>query len=527
MSQFKLIYMKTLILIIAIVLGLNTAINAQNTQSTLNNAKSFMTQGQDNLNKKEYTKARYFFKRAYDAFATQENFEQAVLCGQKVSHLYWREHMYKEAFELCRNMDALVWSGEQKLKKTFYDLRFTITDERLQIFTQLKNAAKAKEQLTKLEEIGNLAKNDSLNKVLTYTKANYYFVFGPADQGIAAYKTILNEYKQQKNWEKAANCYKEIIALAEKVNNAPLTRRMYEQYTAWTDSVKALTAADEISALKRKYDDNQQILQDKEDELSMKQYKIIALGTVTLILIAALAFLMAVLLRFMVTTKKQKKSIQIANEHNQLKSLFIRNISMQMEPTLNTLAASAHQLSTATAEAAQMQAQIKALKSFSDHIQELSTLENSLTEFYETNEFQIATFCEEIMDKIKVNVQAEVTTSVNAPKLQVKTNAEQLERILKHLLNNAAHYTGTGKISLEFKKRSAHTFQFIVTDTGTGIPVEQQETLFKPFTETRDLTQGDGLGLPICSLIATKMNGSLTLDTTYTKGSRFILELHS
>lgn len=57
------------------------------------------------------------------------------------------------------------------------------------------------------------------------------------------------------------------------------------------------------------------------------------------------------------------------------------------------------------------------------------------------------------------------------------------------------------------------------------IPAEQQETIFKPFTEVKDLTLGDyQLGLPICSLIATKMNGSLTLDNSYTKGSWFILE---
>ena len=31
----------------------------------------------------------------------------------------------------------------------------------------------------------------------------------------------------------------------------------------------------------------------------------------------------------------------------------------------------------------------------------------------------------------------------------------------------------------------------------------------------------------ICSLIATKMNGSLTLDPGYSKGARFVLELHA
>ncbi|MDE8697869.1 ATP-binding protein, partial [Bacteroides cellulosilyticus] len=48
-----------------------------------------------------------------------------------------------------------------------------------------------------------------------------------------------------------------------------------------------------------------------------------------------------------------------------------------------------------------------------------------------------------------------------------------------------------------------------------------------PYTKVKDLKEGDGLGLPICSLIATKMNGSLTLDSSYTKGCRFVLELHT
>ena len=280
--------------------------------------------------------------------------------------------------------------------------------------------------------------------------------------------------------------------------------------------------------MKGKYDESLQTIQDKEDTLSAKQYIIIGLCTLVAILIAALVLLAIVLLRFMAGNRKLKKNIQIANKHNELKTQFIQNISSQMEPTLNSLAASAKGVSeVAPQPSQQMQTQVGALKKFSDDIQELSFLENSLSEPYEMNEINANTFCEEIMEKVKNNIKTDVTTSVNAPKLQVKTNKEQLERILLHLLQNAAYYTEEGRISLDFKKRGAHTHQFIVTDTGTGIPVEQQETLFKPFAEVKDLTRGDGLGLPICSLIATKMNGSLTLDTSYTKGSRFILELHA
>ena len=75
--------------------------------------------------------------------------------------------------------------------------------------------------------------------------------------------------------------------------------------------------------------------------------------------------------------------------------------------------------------------------------------------------------------------------------------------------------------------RCVLSHQIVICDTGGGIPVEQRDDIFKPFTEVKDLTKGDGLGLPICSLIAAKMNGSLTLDSSYTKVARFVLELHA
>jgi signal transduction histidine kinase len=97
-----------------------------------------------------------------------------------------------------------------------------------------------------------------------------------------------------------------------------------------------------------------------------------------------------------------------------------------------------------------------------------------------------------------------------------------------HLLQNAVEYTPEGgKITLDYKKRGQHTHQFLVSDTGEGIPEEKRDDLFKPFLEIRDLTQGDGLGLPICKQMALRMNGDLDLDPAFTKGTRFVLELHT
>lgn len=479
-----------------------------------NRADELMKQAQENLAKKEYIKARYLFLQAFNAFSSQDKYDRAVDCGINASALYHRENYYKEAFELLRSAEQIVEAGEQKGGKALPDLRFRINKERLQMYINLKNPARAKEQLTRLEETAKASRNDSLNNDLLYTQANYYYTFGLNAQGDASINKLIGKYKEQKNYSKVDECYKTLIDIARKANNAPLVARTYDKFIVWTDSVKALTAQDELNVLKRKYDETLAIVQEKDSSLSTKQYIIIGLCVLAAILAIVLVLGAIVLLRFIVLTRKQKKAIQIANEHNELKTKFIQNISSQMEPTLDTLDPSLPG--------------VQALHTFSNHIQELSELENTLSEPYEMQEKNISTFCESIMDKIKGKTQEDVTVTVNAPKLNIKINPAQLERVLLHLLENAAEYTPAGgKIWLDFKKRGAHTHQFIISDTGCGIPEEQREDIFKPFTEVKDLTQGDGLGLPICSLIATKMNGSLTLDSSYNKGARFVLELHA
>ena len=131
------------------------------------------------------------------------------------------------------------------------------------------------------------------------------------------------------------------------------------------------------------------------------------------------------------------------------------------------------------------------------------------------------------MDQIRDKVKTGVTLTVNSPKMDAMIHKDKVSHILLHLLNNAAEFTPEGgAISLDFKKRGPHSCQVLVSDTGKGIPSEMSEDVFKPFLQIRDLTNGDGLGLPICKQMALKMNGDLVIDTQYTRGTRFVLDLH-
>ena len=421
---------------------------------------------------------------------------------------------YKEAFEQLRNAEQALNDDEHAKNKKMPEVRYTIAKERLNMYIKLRNAKRANDQLTRMEELAKAANIDSLKNDLLYMTANSAFTFGKNSEGDKAINELIGKYKVNKQYEKVNECYKTLIDIARRAGNATLTARAYDKFIIWNDSLKALNAQDELNELQRKYDESLSIIEEKDSSISTKQFIIIGLCALAAILGGALALGIIILLRYILLTRKQKKTIQIANEHNQLKNEFIRNISTQMEPTLNTLDAT--------------QPGVQALRTFTAHIQELSELENTLTEPYELQETNVSTFCEQVMEQIRGKVAEDVTLTVNAPKLTAKICPEQLERLLLHLLENAATYTPAGgKIWIDFKKRGAHTHQFVISDTGCGIAEELRENLFKPFTETKDLAEGDGLGLPICALIATKMNGSLTLDTGYTRGTRFVLELHT
>lgn len=348
---------------------------------------------------------------------------------------------------------------------------------------------------------------------LLYNKAIYHYTFGQISQGDAVFKEMATKLTAQKEYDKIDEVYQTLIANGKKSNNANLVAQTYSNYIIWKDSANAMKLADETGVLKQQIAENEAIIAEKDSSLGSRQLIIIGLCVLAAALAAALVIGIIVLLRYILLTRKQKKAIKLSEDKNALKAKFISNISAQLDPTLEKLDSRIPE--------------VQALLDFSQHIQTLSVLENMPVTNLEMEEVQVNQFCEEMIDEIRDKVQPDVEIMVNAPKMTAKIHREYLSHILIHLLNNAAEYTpAEGHIWLDYKKRGAHMQQFVVTDTGCGIPEEMVEDVFKPFLEIKDLCAGDGLGLPICKEMAKKMNGDLEIDPKYTKGTRFVITLH-
>jgi len=462
--------------------------------------------------KQDIAKARSLYIHAFNDYAAKGQVSQGVECGVKAAALYHKESFFKESFELLRRIDqAINTSQESAARKAA--LHYQVTKERLQMYMKFRKPESAKEQMNILEALATQSGDENVRNDLLYNKAIYHYTFGQTAQGNAVFQEMAGKLTASKEYDKVDEVYQTLIANGRKSNNASMVAQTYSNYIAWKDSTNALKHADEISALKKQIADNEASIKEKDSSLTTRMGIIIGLLILAGALAAALAVGAIVLLRFIMLTRKQKKTIQLANESNAMKTKFIGNISAQLEPTLKKLDG--------------RQPEVKALLDFSSHIQTLSELENR-TDDVEMEELQVQSLCETLLDQVRDKVKPEVNLVLNVPKMTVAMNKEYVSHILTHLLNNAAEYTPEeGKITLEFKKRSAHTYQFIVSDTGVGIPEDLREDIFKPFREIHDLTTGDGLGLPTCKQMALKMNGDLEIDQQYTKGTRFLLDLQA
>ncbi|MFJ6698043.1 ATP-binding protein [Streptomyces sp. NPDC091272] len=116
--------------------------------------------------------------------------------------------------------------------------------------------------------------------------------------------------------------------------------------------------------------------------------------------------------------------------------------------------------------------------------------------------------------------------------LHLVTDEVMLTRVLRNVLSNGLKFTDAGTVRLTLgaeDRNGSPWFVFTVTDTGVGIPADQQDRIFEEFYQVRGPHQrgrsGTGLGLPYARKLTELLGGRLSLSSDQGKGTRVTVEL--
>ncbi|MBI5496361.1 MAG: response regulator [Deltaproteobacteria bacterium] len=124
-----------------------------------------------------------------------------------------------------------------------------------------------------------------------------------------------------------------------------------------------------------------------------------------------------------------------------------------------------------------------------------------------------------------------VQVSVEPNDLVVRTDPRRLKQVLINLLGNAVKFTPTGgELGLDVTAdATAGVLRLAVWDRGIGIAAEDLPRLFQPFTQLDSglarRYEGTGLGLSLVMRMTRLLGGSVTVDSTPDRGSRFTVTL--
>jgi signal transduction histidine kinase len=277
------------------------------------------------------------------------------------------------------------------------------------------------------------------------------------------------------------------------------------------------------------------------DELRMKgqlERSRFVIFTIVLILLALLLF---IYFRHRAAKRLEQKNQELtvanarAEESSRMKTDFIQQISHEFRTPLNILNGFTQILTTPDIvlqdeEKADIQRRI------SESTERITSLVNKMLELSDANSQQVIDRSDRIAALVIASQAADSAGIQQASHIKfhletdaqaetvVHTNLRAATRALVLLLDNARKFTKEGEVRLRIQLQP-ETIDFIVEDTGIGIPAKEAEHIFGEFVQLDEYYDGTGIGLAVARSIARRLGGNIILDTSYSGGARFVMSL--
>ena len=268
-----------------------------------------------------------------------------------------------------------------------------------------------------------------------------------------------------------------------------------------------------------------------ENERYMRQQHITRLAIMAAVILLLFVY---IVVRHRVQARLAK-ALEHAKESDRMKTAFVQHISHEIRTPLNIITGFAQVVSNPDYELSK-EDRNRIMADISHNTTEITNFVNELLELSESesqsvyqldDDVDVPTICQEAIEASETANQGRLVLSVNSelPEgYRLKSNAAAIRKILDRLMSNALKFTVNGSVTIRLKSEKGQ-LKIEVEDTGKGIPHNQQERVFERFYKIDSFVQGMGLGLTVARRSAQLLGGTLTIDPTYTTGSRFVITL--
>lgn len=259
--------------------------------------------------------------------------------------------------------------------------------------------------------------------------------------------------------------------------------------------------------------------------------------------------LVIITIYLMVTEKKVQESDEFkqakiaAEKANRAKSDFLANMSHEIRTPINAVIGMNEMILRESEEEAILEyasvidSASHNLLALINDVLDFSKIESGKMDIVE-HEYSLKELLSSVMAMIKLradekNLRLEVSVGENLPN-RLYGDDVRIKQILINLLGNAIKYTQEGSIKLTVSGETDSLnnnvcLDMSVSDTGIGIHPEDLSTLFTSFSrfdlERNRSIEGTGLGLAISNRLALLMNGLISVESEYGKGSVFTLHI--
>jgi signal transduction histidine kinase/ActR/RegA family two-component response regulator len=322
---------------------------------------------------------------------------------------------------------------------------------------------------------------------------------------------------------------------------------MNDLYIQMRDSLNSQDNQNAIMKLQIQTDfDKQKALDDlkNEKEIALEEQKTKAQFRVSVAI--GIGFLIISLLALIIfnrlkLTRKQKLIIEEQKEKveqsEKYKQQFLANMSHEIRTPMHAISGMTKILER-NPHPQDQDVYLKAIQTSSDNlvvilndVLDLSKIEAGKLEI-ENISMNLESILENVFQIFKFKAEEKgvilsYRISEEVPEL-VMGDPTRLNQILINLVGNAIKFTEKGKVELLLQVQDNH-LNFKITDTGIGIPVDKQKTIFGAFEQAKSSTNryygGTGLGLSISKQLVELQNGKIGVQSIEDKGSTFFFEL--